>query len=87
MCWVILLSYLGRIFKDEKTPRENVVVATKVWTSKDPERNSTSNVSRKHVKEALDASLKRLDLEYVDILFAHGYDQDTPLGEVCRGFH
>ena len=44
-------------------------------------------MNRKHINEAINASLKRLDLEYVDILFAHGYDQDTPVEEVCRGFH
>ena len=62
-------------------------LATKVWTSNDPDRNSTTNVNRKHVREAINKSLERLQLEYVDILFAHGYDQDTPLEEVCRVFH
>lgn len=83
----IYLIYLGKIFKELDVARESIIVATKVWTSHDSERNSTSNVNRKHIKEALNKSLSRLQLEYVDILFAHGYDQDTPLEEVCRGFH
>jgi aryl-alcohol dehydrogenase-like predicted oxidoreductase len=64
-----------------------VIVATKVWTSKDPEVNSTASLNRKHIREAIDRSLKRLDMEYVDILFAHGFDPETPLEEIVRAFH
>lgn len=41
---------LGSIFKELKVERESVVVATKVWTSKDPDVNSTASLSRKHIR-------------------------------------
>lgn len=35
----------------------------------------------------MNGSLKRLQLDYVDILYAHYFDEETPLEEICRGFH
>lgn len=58
-----------------------------MWVSKDPEVNSTMSLNRKHIKEAIAKSLQRLDLEYVDVLFAHAFDPDTPLEEIVRAFH
>jgi aryl-alcohol dehydrogenase-like predicted oxidoreductase len=43
-------------------------------------------LSRKHIIEGTRASLKRLQLEYVDVIFAHRYDQDTPLEETVKAF-
>ena len=47
---------------------------------------NTAGLSRKHIIEGVHASLKRLQLNYVDILFAHRPDRETPLEEVCRAF-
>merc|ERR1719204_2343372 len=47
---------------------------------------NAKGVSRKHVREGLDASLKRMKLDYVDIVFAHRYDYLTPTEEVVRAF-
>jgi len=44
-------------------------------------------LSRKHLIEGTTASLKRLQLDYVDVLFCHRYDYETPLEETCRAFH
>lgn len=49
--------------------------------------NSSKTTNRKHVKEAVKGSLKRLQLDYVDVVYAHGYDDDTPIEEICRAFH
>jgi aryl-alcohol dehydrogenase-like predicted oxidoreductase len=51
--------------------------------------NPTNNVglSRKHVIEGVNASLKRLDLEYVDLIYAHRPDRDTPIEETVRAFN
>ena len=35
----------------------------------------------------MDASLKRLELDYVDVIYAHQIDEDTPMEEICRGFN
>jgi len=43
-------------------------------------------VPRKHVIEGLDRSLKNLGFDYVDIVFAHRHDIETPVEEVCRAF-
>jgi aryl-alcohol dehydrogenase-like predicted oxidoreductase len=51
--------------------------------------NPINNVglSRKHVIEGVNASLKRLDLEYVDLIYAHRPDRDTPIEETVRAFN
>jgi len=43
-------------------------------------------LSRKHLMEGINASLKRLQLDYVDVLFAHRFDPVTPMEEIVRGF-
>jgi voltage-dependent potassium channel beta subunit len=78
---------LGKILKDLKVPREEVVIATKVHTAKDPERNSGATTNKKHIRESITKSLARLQMDYVDILYAHFHDHATPVEEICRGFH
>ena len=43
-------------------------------------------LSRKHIIEGTKSALKRLQLDYVDLIFAHRPDYDTPMEEVCRAF-
>jgi aryl-alcohol dehydrogenase-like predicted oxidoreductase len=45
-----------------------------------------SGLSRKHIIEGALGGLKRLQLDYVDVIFAHRPDRFTPLEEVCRAF-
>ena len=77
---------LGIALQKLDVPRQNLVVSTKIFlgTSKAINGNGTS---RKHLIEGLLASLKRLQLDYVDIVYAHRYDADTPLEETCRAFN
>ena len=63
------------------------MIATKVWKGPDMFINSSGTTNRKHVKEALKGSLERLQLDYVDIVYAHGCDEETPLEETCKAFH
>ena len=51
------------------------------------ERYSFSGLSRKHIFEAVDASLKRLGMDYVDVLQIHRYDYDTPREETMKALH
>lgn len=44
-------------------------------------------LSRKHVFEGMKNSLERLQMDYVDVAFAHVYDPNTPMEEICRGFN
>jgi voltage-dependent potassium channel beta subunit len=66
-------------------PREEVVVSTKIfWGGKSV--NSTG-LSWKHLVEGTKASLKRLELEYVDLLFCHRPDPKTPIEETVRAMN
>lgn len=70
-----------------KTDRERFVIATKftfnAFKPKDP--NGGGN-HRKHMVEALNASLKRLNTDYVDLYWMHVWDELTPVEEVMRAF-
>ena len=44
-------------------------------------------LSRKHIFEAVEASLKRLEMDYVDVLQIHRYDHDTPREETMKALH
>ena len=67
--------------------REEIVVSTKVFFgTKIPAHINGSGLSRKHIIEGLKNSLKRLQLDYVDIVFAHRADAETPLEETVRAF-
>ena len=66
--------------------RDEVVVATKVFMPMTPGPNG-GGLSRKHVLSAIDASLQRLDLEYVDLYQIHRYDPNTPIEETMGALH
>ena len=66
-----------------KYPREEYVLATKLFwpVGKTPNERG---LSRKHITEALNNSLRRLGLDYVDLYQCHRFDDTTPLDETCR---
>lgn len=80
---------LGAALKQLNVPREKYVVSTKLFFSQPKTTNpiNDNGLSRKHVTEGIRNSLKRLDLDYVDIVFAHRYDYDLTLEEICSGFN
>jgi len=63
--------------------REDVVIATKVGLQMGPGANS-KGLSRKHIMEAIDASLKRLGMDYVDLYQIHRLDRSTPMEEIAE---
>ncbi|MEA3060848.1 MAG: hypothetical protein QOJ94_629 [Sphingomonadales bacterium] len=69
-------DFLGEVLKDR--PRDTYVLATKVFF---PMSDSDSGLSRAQIEKQLDASLKRLRTDYVDLYQCHRYDWDTPLEE------
>lgn len=72
---------VGHALKDY--PRDSFVLATKVfWPMGDGPNDR--GLSRKHIIEQAHASLKRLDVDYVDIYYCHRYDSETPLEETLR---
>src|SRR3954453_7935751 len=70
------------------TRRESLEVFTKVFwpVGPDPKGKNDTGLSRKHVMESIDASLRRLDMDYVDLYQAHRYDRFTPLEETMQAF-
>jgi len=75
--------YLGEFMKN---CREKMVLATKYAFSTDPRDPNASGSHRKNMVQAVEASLRRLRTDYVDILWAHAYDRYTPMEEVMRSF-
>lgn len=70
---------MGKAVRD--LPREALVISTKVFWPTMPGPNGRG-LSRKHVTESIHASLRRLDMDYVDLYFCHRYDPDTPVDEL-----
>ncbi|MFI2857199.1 aldo/keto reductase family protein [Paenibacillus sp. JSM ZJ436] len=64
-------------------PRESYVLATKVFGRMGDGVND-QGLSRKHIMEQCDASLKRLGMDYIDIYYCHRFHQDTPVQETLR---
>ena len=64
-----------------KTPRESLVLSSKVFWPSMPGPNGRG-LSRKHITESINASLKRMNVDYLDLYFCHRYDPDTSIDEV-----
>ena len=76
---------LGKALKELNVPREKIVVTTKLMSvGKDP---NDMFLSRKHISEGIKNSLKRLQLEYVDIVYCHRYDMHTPMEEIVTSMN
>ncbi|SDY45609.1 Predicted oxidoreductase [Saccharopolyspora shandongensis] len=76
-------AVLGRALRGER--REGLEIFTKVYFPTGPGRNDRG-LSRKHIMESIDASLRRLQTDYVDLYQAHRYDPETPLEETIEAF-
>lgn len=78
-------EYLGRIIK-ECANREDVIIATKFVPRTESEiKNNISG--QQHVENCLDASLKRLQMDYVDLYVYHFWDYNTPIEDIMEGLH
>ena len=74
---------LGRALKGQR--REGLEILTKVFWPTGPGVNDRG-LSRKHIMESIEGSLRRLQTDYVDLYQAHRYDYATPLDETLRAF-
>jgi voltage-dependent potassium channel beta subunit len=73
---------MGNVFKKTEWARESFVVSSKVfWGGEGP---NDKGLSRKHIYEACRRSLKRLQLDYLDLFFCHRPDPTTPIEETVR---
>jgi aryl-alcohol dehydrogenase-like predicted oxidoreductase len=73
----------GQALKNLKIARESVVVATKVFGETGPGANGRG-ASRGHIMDGVKASLRRLQLEHIDLYQIHGFDPATPIEETVR---
>jgi len=73
---------MGNVIKQLGWRRESLIVSTKIfWGGEGP---NDVGLSHKHIIEGVNNALKRLQLEYVDLLFCHRPDPDTPIEETVR---
>lgn len=85
-------TIMGKVFKETGWRRSDLVISTKIfWGGKaqgpgEPYLYGPNDrgLSRKHILEGADASLKRLQLDYVDLIFCHRPDIETPIEETVR---
>ncbi|KAJ7174193.1 NADP-dependent oxidoreductase domain-containing protein [Mycena crocata] len=93
---------LGRAIRKHNLPRDEIVVMTKLFLAVarntnealygDPDLDAKGYVnqyglSRKHIFDSVQHSLRRLGLEYIDVLQCHRFDPDTPISETMQALH
>ncbi|KAI0669364.1 oxidoreductase [Trametes maxima] len=92
---------LGNAIKKHNLPREELVIMTKVYFAIAPDFGvntlsvkpedlgiiNQKGLSRKHIFDSVKASLKRLQLDYIDVLQCHRFDYDTPIEETMQALH
>ncbi len=76
----------GRLLRDAFARRDDYVLATKVYYPMGP-MSTDRGLSRKHILSAIDASLRRLGTDYVDLYQIHRWDYETPIAETMDALH
>lgn len=77
----------GKLIKEFKLDRDDIVVATKVRMEMRAGKPNASGLSRKAILSEIDRSLKRLGLDYVDLYTIHRLDPSTPMEEIMEALH
>ena len=78
---------MGAALKKLGWRRGSYLVSTKLFWGLNNGPNERNTLNRKYLLESIDASLKRFDLEYVDLLYCHRADPDTPIEETVWAMH
>lgn len=76
----------GKLLREFGVKRENVIIATKVHGQMSDDVND-HGLSRKHILDAIDKSLKRLGMDYVDLYQIHRWDYETPIEETMEALN
>src|SRR6187431_1005469 len=77
-------TVLGKAIAGQR--RESLEIFTKVYWPTGPKGPNDSGLSRKHIHESINGSLRRLRTDYVDLYQAHRFDTETPLEETMEAF-
>ncbi|MBC8507387.1 MAG: aldo/keto reductase, partial [Chloroflexi bacterium] len=76
-------TIIGKWLKKFNVPRDQVIIATKVRGPMGDTPND-EGLSRYHIMRAVEASLRRLNIDYIDLYQTHWYDENTPIEETLR---
>ncbi|GHJ84826.1 hypothetical protein NliqN6_1228 [Naganishia liquefaciens] len=77
---------MGRVIKECGWQRSDLIVTTKIFFGTGRKDFNSRGLSRKHLIEGLNHSLARLQMDYVDVVFAHRPDPTVPMEEIVRAF-
>ncbi len=80
-------TIMGNVLKKTGWRRSSYIVSTKFYWGLNDGPNEKNTLNRKYLMQAIDASLARLGLDYVDLVFCHRADPDTPIEETVRAMH
>lgn len=80
-------TVMGNVLQHSGWRRESYLVSTKLFWGLNEGVNQQNTLNRKYLTEAIDGSLKRLQLDYVDLVFCHRADPDTPIEETVWAMH
>jgi voltage-dependent potassium channel beta subunit len=80
-------TIMGQVLKELKWPRMKYVVSTKFFWGLEKGPNERNTLNRKYLHHAIDGSLKRFDLDFVDLVYCHRGDPDTPIEETVWAMH
>ena len=80
-------TIMGQVFKELKWPRMKYLVSTKFFWGLEKGPNERNTLNRKYLHHAIDASLKRFDLDFVDLVYCHRADPETPIEETVWAMH
>jgi voltage-dependent potassium channel beta subunit len=80
-------TIMGQVLKELKWPRQKYIVSTKFYWGLEKGPNEKNTLNRKYLHHAIDASLKRFDLDFVDLVYCHRADPDTPIEETVWAMH
>lgn len=78
---------MGKILKKKGWDRNSYIVSTKIYFGAEEKKPNMIGLSKKHIFEGTNNALKRLQLDYVDLLFAHRPDKETPIEETVWAMH
>jgi voltage-dependent potassium channel beta subunit len=73
---------MGHVARELGWPRESYVISTKLYWGLRDGPNTNKTLNRKYLMHSIDGSLERLGLDFVDLLFCHRHDPETPVEEV-----
>ena len=78
---------MGKVLKELGWPRIKYIVSTKFYWGMRTCANDNNTLNRKYLLDAIDGSLKRLQLDYVDLVYCHRADPHTPIEETVWAMH